>query len=79
MPMELPDFICSHVPMEIRKKRGIKKRVVFCKGRFMYPCILLRFKNTLGLMPLGAPPSGEHTHARTSSTTFRPKKTISIL
>jgi hypothetical protein len=74
MPGELPNFICFHDSMEIfifnetRKKQGIK-RELFMKGRFMYLCLLLRFGNTLGLTPLGAPPSRECTCEGTSLTT----------
>jgi len=57
-----PNFICSHVPMEVflfnkmGKKQGNKKESCLCKGRFPYSCILLRFGNTLWrLMPSGAP------------------------
>jgi hypothetical protein len=32
-----------------------EKRVVLCRERFQYSCILLRFGNTLGLMPLKCP------------------------
>jgi hypothetical protein len=46
---------------EIGKKRGNKKRVFLHKGRFSYLCVLPRFGNTLGLAPLGAPPSEKHT------------------
>ncbi len=38
------------------------------KGKFPYLCVLLRFENTLQFMPLGGPPSGEHTCTRTSPT-----------
>ncbi len=68
-------FICSHVPMELflfyemRKKGGNKKRVVLCKGRFLYSCVLLKFGNTLDLMPSSAPLSGECTCTGNSPTT----------
>jgi hypothetical protein len=76
MPGELPNFTCSHVPMEIflfykmGKKWGNKKESCLCNGRFPYECVLLRFGDTLGLMPLGAPPSREHTRMGTSATTL---------
>jgi hypothetical protein len=54
---------------EMRKKGGNKKRVVLCKGRFLYSCILVKFGNTLDLMPSSALPLGECTHTRTSPTT----------
>jgi hypothetical protein len=56
---------------EMRKKGGNKKRVVLHKGRFMflYSCVLLKFGNTLDLMPSSALPSGECTHTGTSPTT----------
>jgi hypothetical protein len=52
------------------KKWGNKKESCLCKGRFPYECVLLRFGDTLGLMPLGAPPSREHTRMGTSATTL---------
>ncbi len=39
-------------------------------GRFPYLCVLLRLRNNLGLIPLGGPPSGERTGARTSPATW---------
>ncbi len=54
-------FLCSHVPMEVflfyetRKKEVNKKQSSLRKGRFLYLCVLLRFGNTLGIMPLSAP------------------------
>jgi hypothetical protein len=41
----------------------------FCAWRFLYFWVLLRFRNTLGLMPSGDPPLGEPTHTGTSRTT----------
>jgi hypothetical protein len=80
MPGVLPNFICSHVPMEIflfyktGKKPGNQKKSCLHKGRngrFLYSCILLRFQNTLGIMSSGAPPSRERTHMTTSPATKR--------
>lgn len=55
MPGELPQFRCSHFPMENfffptkwERSKKIKKRVVNYKGRCLYSCVLLRFENTFG-------------------------------
>jgi hypothetical protein len=61
MPRKLPNFICSHVPMEIflfyesGKNLGNQNRVCLRKGRFPYLCVLS-----------GGPPSRECTCAGTS-------------
>ncbi len=51
---------------ETRKKEVNKKQSSLRKGRFLYLCVLLRFGNTLGIMPLSAPLSGEHNRKETS-------------
>jgi len=54
-----PNFISSHIPMEMflfyetGKKLVNKKRVAYEGERFQYSCILLRFGNTLGAHDLG--------------------------
>ncbi len=53
-----------------RKEVRKSKESCLCKGRFPYLWVLLRFKNTLGLMPSGALPLGQRTHTRTSLTTW---------
>jgi len=72
-----PNFICSHVPMEIflsyemRKKGGNEKRVVYIGGRFLYSCVLLRFWEHPGAHALECP-SLRRTHCTgTSPTTFK--------
>jgi hypothetical protein len=65
MPKELPQFYMfphshgniSFLPNE--KKVRKYKESYLSKGRF---------RNTLRLTPLSAPPLGEHTHTRTSPT-----------
>jgi hypothetical protein len=47
----------------MRKKR-ITKKVVYLRGGFVL-WVLLRFENTIGLVPLGALPSREHTQENT--------------
>ncbi len=78
-----PRALCQAVPqfhMFPRSHRNIyfpqngkearkPKEICLQKGRFPYLCVLLRFENTLGFMPLGGPPSGEHSCTRTSPTT----------
>jgi hypothetical protein len=77
MLRELPNLICSHVPMEIfllyemGKKQGNQKRALLRKGRFLYSYVLLRFGNTLRLTLSSATPSGEHAHMGTSLTNKR--------
>jgi hypothetical protein len=67
-PGELPNLICSHVPMEVflfyerGKKKGKSKEGCLQKGRFLYLCVLLMFRNTLGFMPSGCP-SLKRTHS----------------
>jgi len=67
-----PNFICSHLPMEIflfKKESRKLKESCLRKGRFLYSCVLLRYRNTIRLTPLSAPPSGEHTCVGTSPAT----------
>jgi hypothetical protein len=73
-----PNFICSHVPMEIflfyemRKKGGNEKRVVCIGGGGSCTHVFSwGFGNTLGLTPWSAPPSEEKHHTGTSPTTFK--------
>jgi hypothetical protein len=56
-------FPHSHGNFILFTKRERSKEIkgeLFAKGRFQYSCILLRFGNTLEVMPLGAPPCGEN-------------------
>jgi len=65
-------FPCSHGNISFlqnEKEARKLKESCFCKGRFQYLCILLRFGNTLGLRALSAAPLGDHTHIGTSPTT----------
>ncbi len=60
MQGELPQFYMfphSHGNFILFTKRERSKEIkgeLFAKGRFQYSCILLRFGNTLEVMPLGA-------------------------
>jgi hypothetical protein len=52
MQGELSIFICSHIPMEIfffceTGKKWENQKSCLCKGRLLYLCVLLRFRNTL--------------------------------
>ncbi len=66
------NFMCSPVPMEIflflpNEKIEARKQKESClhKGKFQYPCILLRFQdnNTLGLSHPPVPSSLRRTHS----------------
>jgi hypothetical protein len=71
MPRELPQFYmskCSHGNILFlrneKEERGNKRRVVYRRGRrFLYSCVLLRFRNALKLTPSSAP----HSLGRTNS------------
>jgi len=55
----------------MRKKEVNKKESCLRKGRCLYLCVLLRFGNTLGIMPVSGPLSGEHPPYRNlPPTTF---------
>jgi hypothetical protein len=65
-------FPCSHGNISFlqnEKELRKSKDSYLHKGRFLYSYILLRFRNTLPLTPLGATPSGECTHTGASPTT----------
>ncbi len=62
MPRDLPPIL--YVPTfpwkcffstKWERSQEIKRELVCVKGRFQYSCVLLRFGNTLRLMPLGCP------------------------
>jgi hypothetical protein len=57
-----------------KKSEEITKEFCLCKGRFfLYECILLRFKNTLGLMPSGSdPPSVPRENTLISELSLHP-------
>jgi hypothetical protein len=64
-----------YVPMEIflfykmRKKWENEKRVVYIRGG-SFTCVFpLGSQTASGSRPSSAPPSGEHTHMRTTPTT----------